>query len=282
MEKAILKTLYYSDIFDYPLKGYEVYKWLIGYETSLLKVEKILNSLVKKRKIQKSRDFYFLKNKNKLISKRQRRLKCSHRFLIKAKILTQTLKLIPWIKLVGISGGLALDNADKKDDIDLFLITSKKRLWISRLLSILILDFLGVRRKVNMKNVSGKICVNTILDEDHLQQEIDLYTAHEVLQMKVLWQREGIYSKYLKDNEWIFKYLPNWSSPIKYLKPKKGKVSQFFNILEEISKLIQLKIMKKPEGLERIEEGGLYFYPNDSKEQILSLYRKKVKHLISP
>lgn len=277
MEKAILKTLIYANIFDYPLKGYEVLKWLIGRETSLIKVEQGLKRLIKKKKIQNLSDYYFLKNRKQLISKRKRRQKISKNLLLKAKILTQVLKIIPWVKLVGISGGLAVDNCSRKDDIDLFLITAKNRIWLSRFFATVIFDSLGVRRKVNMKpsQVYGKFCFNTILDEEHLEQSFkDLYTAHEVLQMKLLWTRGGIYTKYLSDNDWAFEYLPNWTSRIKYSKVKKDKGTKIVDLLETLAKWFQLKIMKEVKGEERIEEGGLYFHPNDARAKILAALDK--------
>lgn len=278
MEKAILKTLIYANIFQYPLKGYEVYKWLIGEETTLIKVEKALDRLLKKKKIQFFKDFYFLKGKGGLLITRKRRYKYSQKFLIKTKLLIQVLKIIPWIKLVGVSGGLAVDNSEKKDDIDLFLITDKNRLWLSRILAIFIFDFMGIRRKVGMKSkqIASKFCLNTILDEDHLEQSFkDLYTAHEVLQMKLLWQREGIYTKYLSDNNWAFEFLPNWTSRVKYAKVKKDKGLKIIDLLEILAKWLQLKLMKKRVGLERIEEGGLYFYPNDVRAKILAALDKQ-------
>lgn len=282
MEKAVLKTLIYANIFEYPLKGYEVYKWLIGRETTLIKVEKALNRLLKKKKIQNFADYFFLKNRKRLIVVRKRRYKYSQKFLIKARLLTQVLKIIPWIKLVGISGGLAVDNSEKRDDIDLFLITDKNRIWISRILAVGIFDLLGVRRKFEMtpKQASAKFCLNTILDEDHLEQGFkDLYTAHEVLQMKLLWARGGIYTKFLSDNNWAFEFLPNWTSKVNYSKIKKDQGLKIIDLLEILARFFQLKLMKTPIGLERIEEGGLYFHPLDKRAEILKEYNKKLARL---
>lgn len=296
MEKAILKTLIYASIFDYPLKGYEVYKWLIGKETTLVKAEKALSILIKKKKIKEFKGFYFLSGtkirgrsthflsgvEKNGVYKRIKKEKYAKLLLNKAVFFANLLKIIPWIKLAGISGGLALSDADKKDDIDLFLITSRNRIWISRFFSILILNFFGVRRKAGMKENSAKrkICLNTILDEDHLEQQFkNLYVAHEVLQMKMLWQRKGIYSKFLEDNEWTFKFLPNWTSRIKYLKPKVKKGYVFLDLLEGLAKAFQQRLMRKSEGLERIEDGALYFYPQDYREKILKIYQSKVKNL---
>lgn len=40
----------------------------------------------------------------------------------------------------------------------------------------------------------------------------DIYQAHEVLGMKVIWQRDNVYQKYLEENAWAMKFLPNWVS----------------------------------------------------------------------
>src|SRR3990172_1629516 len=223
MEKSILKTLIYADIFDYPLKINEIHKWLIGRKTTLLQIEKALDKLVKSSrqrrglpetaKLKVKSGYYFLPKRARIVGIRKRREKQSKIYFRKAKILSQLLKIIPWIKLVGVSGGLAMENAGKSDDIDLFIITSKNHLWISRLIALGLLSLVGQRRKTGGKGrkIAGKLCVNTLLEEDRLEQASkDIFVAHEVLQMRVLWQRDEVYSKYLADNEWAFKFLPNW------------------------------------------------------------------------
>ena len=309
MEKAILKTLIYASLFDYPLKVYEIHKWLIGKKVTLYQVEKAIEKLVQKGKCKATNGYYFLPGKASLVVKRKSREKQSAKYLMKAQLLTQILKFIPWIKLVGISGGLAMANASKGDDIDLFIVTDKNRLWISRILAIGILDFLRVRRKPNMKisKVAGKICLNILLEEDRLEQDNkDIFMAHEVLQMKVLWVRGGVYSKYLLDNEWVFKFLPNWisnargsilSSPRPLRPPRLGKTGREasrrgsksepdsinwiptfvgMTMMENLAKWLQLKIMHKPKGLERIEDGALYFHPNDCRAAILQEYKARI------
>jgi len=198
MEKAILKTLIYADIFEYPLKIWEIHKWLIGRKVSSYQVEKAIEKLVQSGKCKVKSDYYFLPGRGSLVAKRKAREKQSAKYLRKAKILTFILKLVPWIKLVGISGGLAMDNATKEDDIDLFIIAGKNRLWISRLLTLILLSLTGQRRKVGKtgRKIAGKLCLNILLEEDRLEQSSkDIYLAHEVLQMKILLQRGGGFFK---------------------------------------------------------------------------------------
>jgi len=293
MEKAVLKTLIYADIFDYPLTVFEIHKWLIGRKANLRQVESALGRLVKSSKLKVQNGHYFLSGRESLPLKRLRRERQSKEYLKKAQLIAQFLKIIPTIKLVGISGGLALNNTSKTDDIDLFVITSKKRLWISRLLILSLLSLTGQRRKAiySKRQAAGKLCLNTILEEDCLEQSNkDIYLAHEVLQMKALWQRNDISSKYLLDNDWVFKFLPNWISDarltIKDLrltrKNYKSKIinhKSLFDYVENLAKWWQLKIMQQPKGMERIAEGALYFHPKDYRLTVLQEYNLQLKKL---
>jgi len=312
MDKAILKTLAYADIFDYPLTLREIHKWLIGRKVVLRQVEKVVEKLYQESRqgrgspkaasIKYKGEYYFLPRREKLVAKRWRREKQSAVYFRKAKILSQVLKLVPWIKLVGVSGGLAVNNASKTDDIDLFIITGKNRLWISRILALGVISLFGQRRKRKEKGrkIAGKLCVNVLLEEDRLEQQSkDIFIAHEVLQMKVLWQRDGIYSKYLADNEWAFKFLPNWVSAESVRGPgvlslrgapatkqsnsrlPRSLRSLAMTGIENLAKWFQLKIMQEPKGKERIEDGALYFHPQDCRSEILSKYQQKLKRIIS-
>ena len=285
MEKAILKTLIYADIFDYPQKAYEIHKWLIGRQVTLRQVEKGIQRLIEKQKVESQKEYIFLRGRKELVRKRKIRQNQSNKFLLKAKLATYVLKAIPWIKLAGVSGGLAMKNASKDDDIDLFIVTSKNRLWLSRILTIALLDLLGVRRKAGIKpnKVAGKLCLNILLEEDRLaQSKSDIYLAHEVLQMQVLWQRGGIYQKYLEENEWAFNLLPNWMGnqhQVSRTHNTNYLINNTLDRLEELAKKFQLWYMKKPEGMERVEDGALYFHPNDTRSQVLADFRQRFKKL---
>ena len=289
MEKAIVKTLIYADIFEFPLNIFEIHKWLIEKKATLRQVESALSRLVKNSQLRVQKGYFYLSDKDGLVVKRRRRKKQSERYLKKARTLTTTLRIIPWIKLVGISGGLAMENAEKQDDIDLFLVVSKNRLWLSRILALGLLSLTGQRRKLkdSPRKIAGKLCLNILLEEDRLAQySKDIYLAHEVLQMKVLWQKNGVYRKYLEDNNWAFKFLPNWVGSIPNVLSVLGdklKSNNPPNIIldmcEKLAKQLQLSIMGSPKGMERIQDGAVYFHPNDCRMKVLSEYQKRVKEI---
>ena len=61
--------------------------------------------------------------------------------------------------------------------------------------------------------VSDKICLNLWLDETALslpRNQRNLYTAHEVVQVKPILDRDYTYLKFIIANLWLKNYLPNW------------------------------------------------------------------------
>ncbi len=288
MERAILKTLIYADIFDYPLKAWEIQKWLIGRSSGLREIERGLKKLINKKRVGERKGYYFLKNRENLVSKRLKREKVSRGFLEQARWIAQSFRIIPWIKLVGVSGGLAMRNCEKSDDIDFFIITDKGRVWISRLFVLGLLSVMGKRRKRGEKGkqIAKKVCTNLILDTDNLSHfNNNIYIAHEVLQMQVLWEKDNVYTRYLEANEWAFKYLPNWIASEKRQKERlnDGLMNPFFdrliNMLEWAARKIQIKIMGKIKGKEKIANGALFFHPEDYSEKILGAFKKKIRSI---
>lgn len=300
MEKAILRTLIYADIFDYPLKAWEIHKWLIGKKASFKQIVKAIKRLEEKLRhqsvgveVKSLNGFYFLSSKKEkrqgLVKKRNDKEKISKRYLRDLKIIAYSLRIIPFIRLIGVSGSLSMENAGKRDDLDLFIITQKNRLWISRILVLGIIFLFGKRRKRGQegRESAGKVCVNLLLEDDRLTfSSRNIYLAHEVLQMKVLWEKDGIYSQFLENNEWVFKYLPNWKSKgkvtrIRYRGKKKdwNEAKRLTYWLEELAKWFQLRYMGNPKGQEKILEGALYLHPVDQSLGILKKYTERVKKL---
>jgi hypothetical protein len=299
MERAILKTLIYFQIFDYPLKLWEVHKWL-NIKCEFIDVEKALHRLQKKRKVLFIKDFVVLPTDSKLVKKRLKNQITSKKLFNEAKLVAGIFKVIPFLKLVGISGNLAMEDASLNDDIDLFIITSKNRIWISRLLILVILEIMNKRRKRadTKKSAAGKVCVNLLIEESNLlQPKKDLYTAHEILQLKVLWERDGVYKKFIEENSWVFEFLPNWigdglvESRKYYLSNRKRRSQtdsayalnskRGGDILEKLAKSFQLKIMQKPTGMEQIKTGALYFHPEDYRVEVLKRFKERSKQLLS-
>ncbi|MBI3283066.1 hypothetical protein HYZ70_03255 [Candidatus Curtissbacteria bacterium] len=300
LDKAILATLAYHDIFDYPLKKEEIASLLVGKKTSAKAVSVKIKHLENLRKIKQKGEFFFLKGRENLYNIRRVRQKYSNGKLKRAILYSKLLTPIPTIKLVAVSGALAMGNSHKSDDIDLVIITQKNTIWTTRFLANLIL--FPFKRKppqlptTNYKRqTNNKACLNLFLDESDLKiRDQNLYTAHEIAQMKPLMDRGETYSRFIKANQWILKYLPNWQTilspvisvppsviPAKLvLGPDRGAGIQLhLSILEKFLKKFQLTYMKPRITTERIGEHQLFFHPQDTREWVLAEYQKRLKKL---
>lgn len=281
-EEAILKTLLYSSLFDYPLTEEEIYQFLIGEKIDKNKLTQILKNT--KLPISSSNEFYFLKGQRNLVKKRQQREIISTKKLNKAKIIIKKLSLIPTIKLVGISGTLAVKNCEENDDIDIFIVSEKGFAWTTRFLTAIILIFLGVYRNKNSKQFKDKICLNLVLDKNKMSfQSHDLFTAHEIVQLLPVFEKDKTYQRFVSANKWVKNLLPNWQvnqKPI-FIQRKNylDRIIIFiFKIisLEKILKTLQLIYMRKTITKERLENGFIGLHPFDYKKYVLKNYNQKI------
>ncbi len=278
MQKAILQTIIYADIFDYPLTKEEIWRGLI--ECNNVTMQLCNNAIKNIKSIKSKKGFYFMKGRDKLIAIRKERKKYSAEKLKIAREIIHRIKLIPSVKLIGITGALTMENGKKEDDIDLFIISSPGLLWTTRLLVTMLVEITGMRRHPQEKNANNKICLNMFVDEDNLEvptKEQDLFSAHEVIQMKLLWEKNKTYEKFLFANSWVKKLLPNAiTTNNKEQITKNKKTNIFVDLIEELSKRFQLWYMRKRRTTEVIKEGVIRFHPQDARTWIMDRYSSKI------
>ena len=283
---AVLKTLIYSDIFDYPLKIQEIYRYLIESKINEESLGQILASI--DRHIAFKNNYYCLLGRENIIKKRIQREKESKIKLQIAQTIIKRISFLPTILFIGISGALAMENAKKKDDIDLFIITQKNTLWSTRLFLIVLLKVMGKYRKRGDKNVENKICLNMFLDQNNLKLPIErqnLYSAHEIIQLLSVFERKNTYQKFLNSNKWVYKFLPNAINKkvANTDKNERYHISSVFNFVffflpfELLGKKIQLHFIEKHKTVETISDKLLAFHPIDYNKQTIFLYENKLQ-----
>ena len=282
LEKAIVRTLVYADLFDYPLAKEEIWRRLIECNNVTIRqlADKCNDEINKTKIIKKKNKYYFLRGRNIIIGLRKdREHYCEEKIEI-ARRVTKLLKLIPSVKFIGLTGAVAVGNADEDDDIDLLIVTSGNLLWTTRFLVTLSVDLMRLRRRPGDKKVKNKICLNMFIDENHLaigKDERDLFTAYEIVQMKPLFERDNLYQKFIQDNLWVRKYLPN---------AKNFTIRQFYNysisrlktsFIENLLKSFQLSYMRKRRTTEKIKTGVIRFHPRDIRKEIMKQFAVRTK-----
>ena len=210
LQQAVLRTLSYADIFDYPMTRDEIYRFLIGRKTSPKQIDEAVFPLFPQY-VGCSNDLFFLRNREQIaLLRRSRELYAGPKRAI-AQAFARLAIRFPPVLCVGITGALSMNNTHKEDDIDLFVITRRNRLWTARLCLTALAEVLYQRRRPGDVVVGNKLCLNMFLDEEALMMsQKNLYIAHEVYQMKPLAVKEETYDRFLQANKWASRFLPNW------------------------------------------------------------------------
>ncbi len=159
IEEEILNVLSYFDLFNYPPTVEEIYtffkkKTLSGQITSILERMAKKGIIIRVKSSRNNLGRYTpgkyhknnIKDQKSNIKNFQIRENISVEKREKVKLYIKLLSFFPQIKLIGLSGTVAMMNARDDDDIDLFIITAKNRLFTGRFIALFIAQVLGIRR----------------------------------------------------------------------------------------------------------------------------------------
>jgi len=285
LKQAIAAVLVYFDIFDYPLTIDEIGRWLplaISFTKSHLLGS--TKELVEKGFLGQKEGFYFLSGRRKIVLERKRNKEASELKLKIARKIARILVKVPGVLLVGLTGNLAMMDAQEDNDIDFLIITQRNEIWTARFLTVLLLEILGRRRRPKSKRIKDKICLNLFLDEANLcfrRNRRDLYTAHEILQMRSLAGEKSVYKRFLKTNVWTKDFLPHafqekmgvFRQDLEVF-PKKYRSKDV--LIEKILTSLQLWYMRRRQTTEQVKNGQLFFHPQDKRKIVLEEYDKKL------
>ena len=324
LEKQILATIVYYDILDYPLTGFEVFLYLVkenkntndvGTRHCLVSTEIIdlLNtSEYLKKYLGQKYGFYFLKRtlsnppllrgEIDIVQQRFDRKKLADQKWKKIKKIFWIMQITPFMKMILVSGSLALGNSKDESDIDLIIIAKKKRIWIVRTFVTLLTYVLGVRRHSNV--TKNKICLNHYITDKSLQIPFEsMYNAQSYLHLINIYDSKKdkkLFREFQEENGWIKKYVENYrlSEVGGFRSIERNEIlnciSKIFEFIlsgkagdcleNTLSKIQSKKIKKDPlykksGGRITINNNQLEFHPDSHEADIIPEFNKRMKEL---
>lgn len=198
LSRAVLQTVAYSDIFDYPLTAHEIHRYLIGVEASL---EEVTRTVEDEEIFTRTGDYFTLPGRNETVNIRMHREVRSRELLSQAMKYGRMLGALPYIRMVALTGSLAVMNVLGDQDFDYMLVTAPGRVWMARAFA------LAFNRLTRLRGHT--LCPNLIISETALEWNVhDLYSARELCQMKLI-KGKDVYMRLMKVNGWIRNFLPN-------------------------------------------------------------------------
>jgi hypothetical protein len=287
LQKSILDTIAYFHLFNFPLTGFEVYKylWRASRKYDVREVDEALEELCQNKILGFNEGFYFLKGKPNFVEKRKARYLLAQEKMKIARPFLKILAVLPFIKAILVCNDVSYQNAPEKSDIDLAIICSENKIWTARFFSTLIMKLF--RRRPTSETHKNKICLSFYLTENSLNlenatYENDIHFIYWLNQFLPVYGEEKLIDDFFTANDWTKKYLPNMiqnKSNALWTINRRGTIKKFFefilsgltgNFLEKFLKKIQWAILPK-HLLELAHEQNTNVIIND---QILKFHDK--------
>lgn len=298
-KKAILATLHFYDMFDFPLTNLEIFDNLLFDNSSSSEVLTAIKELQHENLIGFDQGFYHLANRGEIVTTRKRRyLESYYKWQI-IKRYRFIFHQAPYVKMVGVANTLAYSNAKPDGDIDLLVVIKRKRMFVGRLiLTALSLLFDMWRWGGRVKN---RFCLSFYLSEDNLDLSSiklpheDVYLAFWTKWMKPIYCDDPkVAERYWRKNNWINSYFPNTKFVNQVnLIDQKGRIKKFLewglsgwlgDQLENILMKMQLNKIKQNTPISSVDgimanKNILKFHPAGVRERYFQDWKRRIQDI---
>ncbi|HYC80003.1 MAG TPA: hypothetical protein VEC17_03165 [Candidatus Binatia bacterium] len=225
--QGILSTLSFFELYKLPVSLDRLHQLLYRTQATIEEVESELTRLVKLDVVVHKNGLYALSDwdEAKYLANQ---MEIDKRWA-KVKKYYWLLSSIPFVEHISVINSIAMGNADSESDIDFFVITKPNRLYFVRTWVILFFKLLGVYK--NRKVTNERFCFGFYITSDNLSikhlllQDEDPYLTFW-LGTIVPVSGHRTYERFMKENRWIYSWLPNFRTiyreeVIRSLKPRR-------------------------------------------------------------
>jgi len=313
LRNAVLATIAYYDVFDFPLTSLEIYRYLINParleknldgvgDIQLSDIRATLDDLIRVERAVEYRGFYFLSEDRILIyDKRIAKEKLATRKWKKLVRIAWWFQLIPYLKAILISGSMAMHNADEQSDFDVLAIVKNGRMYTCRIILSAVASLFSARRKRFDLVAPDKFCFNHYITDNQLEiKHESLYNAQTYVNLRPVFVRGNVFEDLYRENPWLHKYVYNFQPSFNYEKlgVQSNYLFQLFArlgefildtpvgfIIESIFRWYQQRRIRRnattyaPGGRTLFDDSQLEFHPHSAERLIIERYNATISHL---
>jgi hypothetical protein len=284
--RAIIEVIAFFDLFEYPLTAYEIGANLQP-PRKLVEVMRSLDQEINGHPtstasavIGQQNGFYFLRGREATVTTRQQRHNYSCRKIAIARRFSRAFSWCPFVRVIAVANSIGSHNLRDGSDIDFFIITAARRLWLSRLYCAGLAKLLNSRPTTQTKQ--DKICLSFYISTEHLNlQDLQLpgrdpYFDYWRRGLVVLYNQDKTYEQFLAANR-LRDFAAAAASPVRA--PKSSR-------WEGLAKHWQLKIMppvlraamNNSDGVV-VNDAVLKLYQRDRRREFLEKYGNRLQEI---
>jgi hypothetical protein len=201
-ELAVIASVIYASLFDYPLTLDQLHASLIRVRTDADTIAAWWRNSERLQAAIEHRDgWYFPAGRGDLITTRARREALSRELLDRDRRILSLVARLPFVRMVALSGSLAHLNAEGAADLDLFVITAPERVWSVTVATLVLAKLLGWRKRV---------CLNYVVSERAMAiAPPDLLSANQIIHLRPV-SGPDVFARFVKANGFVCTFYPNF------------------------------------------------------------------------
>jgi hypothetical protein len=199
--QGVIEALAYADVFDWPLTTAEIHRYLPVAATLEEVAAAMEPGAPASCLVERAGDLAMLRGRAELAGLRRQQTRHSAALWPRAVAWARIVGRLPFVRMVAVTGSLAVGAARDNDDVDLFVVTADGRLWLTRAMTMLV---------VRASRLRGlRLCPNYLLAASALRlSDRTLFTARELVQMVPV-TGGAVYTELMARNAWYRGFLPN-------------------------------------------------------------------------
>ncbi|MEP7200734.1 MAG: hypothetical protein ABI874_13010 [Chloroflexota bacterium] len=224
LAEAIHRTIAYADLFEQAIATAQITRYL-DVSASAAAVQRALARYTGSRWLAQD-GLYCLPGRQVLFARTTQRLTIAGAKWSRARRWAALMACVPFVRMIGVTGSLAMNNMAADADIDYLIVTARGHVWSTRLMLIAV---------VRLARLAGdELCPNYVLSTEALRiEDQSFFTARELRQMAPLYGL-NVYKTMMALNEWSLRFLPGADSlPPSPPEIRSGKLAQIVKTLGE-------------------------------------------------
>ena len=275
-ELAVLRSVIYASLFDYPLTLAQLCATLVEVGADEATVAAWWrNSDFLQAAIEHRDGFYFPAGRGDLIGTRSRREALSRDLLDRDRRLIALVSRLPFVRMVAVSGSLAHLNAERSADLDLFVITAPHRVWSVTLSVLVIARLLGWRKRM---------CLNYVISENALAiRPADLFSANQIIHLRPIVGHD-VFASFIDANPFVRAFYPNFEVAIRPSGHRAITLTSRIPLFEKVARWIYGRHLARRAATwqsrdqVRLETECLKLHTSSHRRETLARYVAAVQH----
>jgi glycosyltransferase involved in cell wall biosynthesis len=289
-EWALLASVTYADRFEAPLPVDEALRSCIGAtwtELELHRAVAVEGAPLAPHLTLAPNGLLVLAGRDDLVARRQQGAVQTEALLERNRRVLTAVATLPFIRMVGFSGGTAHRNPGVKPDIDLFIVAAKGRAYTVYALLFLATKVTGTRHIV---------CPNYLIDETELTiaYHHDLFTAHQLVSVRPA-SGGSTYQAFCESNaDWVRSFFPGFQprdSEVSLGRPGLQRAGELFlgpvaALIERLARWglrtqLRRRAARAPQGDVVLADGILKLHLSDYRRRVLAHFGEQLEALRS-